>query len=89
MKTTEVNDIVGTFVVKFCSLKTKNNLFLKIPLKEHENNFDEKFNDKNYKKTFMKLHDDGWKNIFFTSADVDMIVHGCGVSQYPPFIINI
>ena len=54
-------------------------------MNERENNFDENFNDNNYKKTFMKLHDDDWRNIFFTSADVDMLVHGCGVSQYPTF----
>ena len=26
-----------------------------------------------------------WKNSSFTSADVDILGHGCGVSQYPQF----
>ena len=31
------------------------------------------------------LHDAGWENSYFTSSDVSMLVHGCGVSQYPQF----
>ena len=33
----------------------------------------------------MKLHDAGWENIFFTSADVSMLGYGCGVSRNPQF----
>ena len=39
----------------------------------------------NYKKTVKKLHGTGWKNSYFTSADVSMLGYGCGVSQYPKF----
>ena len=43
---------------------------------------DEKFNDKNYRRTVKNLHDAGWKHIHFTYADVDMLGHVCGVSVY-------
>ena len=32
-----------------------------------------------------KLHDSGWKNSYFTFANVYMIGYGCGVSQYSQF----
>ena len=53
-----------------------------LPLNDNEKTFDEKFNDNNYKKTVRKLHNSGCKNSYFTSVDVAMIGHGCGVSQY-------
>ena len=42
-------------------------------------------NDINNKKTEIKLHDSGWKNSYFTSADVYILGYGCSVSQYPRF----
>ena len=42
-------------------------------------------NDINYKRTIRKIHDIGCKNSYFTSADVYMLIYGCGVSQYPQF----
>ena len=33
-------------------------------------------------QTMQKL---GWKSQYFKSADVSMLVHGCGVSQYSQF----
>ena len=41
-----------------------------------------------YKKTVKTLHDTGWKNSYFTSADVSMLGYGCGVSQYPQFFVK-
>ena len=35
------------------------------------------------KKISRKLHDDGWKNGYFTSADVAKLSNGCVVSQFP------
>ena len=35
------------------------------------------------------MHNIGWKVQFFNSADVSMLVHGCGVSQYPQFYDRI
>ena len=32
-----------------------------------------------------KLHDLGWENSSFTSAEVYTIYYGCSVSQYPQF----
>ena len=55
---TEVCDVVGTFAVYLCGLKTKNHL-KKLPLNENEEKFDQKLNDKNYKIVVVKLHDAG------------------------------
>ena len=33
----------------------------------------------------MKLHNNGRKNTIYTSSDVFMLGHGCGMSQYPQF----
>ena len=42
------------------------------------------------KTTIQNMHKIGWKAQFYKSADVLMLGHGCGVSQYPHFydIIN-
>ena len=32
-----------------------------------------------------KLHDAGFKKGYFSSGDVSMLSHGCGVSHYPEF----
>ena len=63
MTTTEVNGIMGTFVVKLHGLKAQNFFNKESPPNENEKNFDEKMNDNNYKRTLMKLHDASW--IFF------------------------
>ena len=63
MTTTEVNYVVGNVFVKLRGLKTKMIYYYKqLPLNENDNNFDGKLNDINYKRTAMKLDDDGWKN---------------------------
>ena len=38
-----------------------------------------------YKTTIKNMHNLGWKAKFFISADVSMLGHGYGVSQYPQF----
>ena len=58
---------------------------IQLPLNENENNVDGKWNDINYNRTVMKLHDAGWENSFSNSADFSMISYGYGVSQYPQF----
>ena len=35
-----------------------------------------------------KLHDAGWKNSYFNSADVSMLGYGCGISQYSQFFVK-
>ena len=39
----------------------------------------------NYRKTVQTIHKLGRKAQYFKSADFSMLVHGCGVSQYPQF----
>ena len=38
-----------------------------------------------YRTTVQSMHKIGWKAQYFKSADVSMLGHGCGVSQYPYF----
>ena len=46
-------------------------------------------NDGTYKTTKNNMHNLGWKAQFFKSADVSILGHGCGVSQYPLFYDQI
>ena len=38
-----------------------------------------------YRSTVQNMHKNGWKAKYFKSADVSMLGHDCGVSQYPQF----
>ena len=38
-----------------------------------------------YRTTVQNIHKLGWKAKYFNSADVSILGHGCGVSQYPQF----
>ena len=42
-----------------------------------------------YKNKVRELPDTGWKKSYHTSADASMIGYGCGVSQYPQFLLKI
>ena len=42
-----------------------------------------------HKKTIYNMHKLGWKAQLFKSADVSMLFHGCGVSQYRHFYDRI
>ena len=42
-----------------------------------------------YKTTIYNKHKLGRKAQLFNSADISMLVHGCGVSQYPHFYDRI
>ena len=42
-----------------------------------------------YKTTMQNMQNIGWNKQFFKSADVLMLGHGCGVSQYPQFYDKI
>ena len=76
MTETDVNYFVGAFAVELHGVEAENHFKNKqLPLNDNENNFDEIFYNKNYKKTVRKLHDAGWKNSYFIYADVDMLVH--------------
>ena len=39
----------------------------------------------NYRTTVQNMHKLGWKAQYLKSADVSMLGHGCGVSQYSHF----
>ena len=36
-----------------------------------------------YKTTVQNMHKVSWKSQYFKSAYVSMLVHSCGISQYP------
>ena len=61
--------------------------YTQLPLNEDDKNPEEQLSYINYKKTVKKLHDTGWENSYFTSADVSMLGYGCGVSQYLQFFV--
>ena len=42
-----------------------------------------------YKTTIQNMHKLGWKAQLFKSADVSILGHGCGFSQYPQFDYHI
>ena len=42
-----------------------------------------------YKTTIQNMQKIGWKAQFFLSADVSILSHSCGVSQYPQFYDRI
>ena len=84
LTTSDVSNIEGNYVVKLRGMKIENN-YKKILLNEYDNYFEEKLNDINYNKTFIKLHHAGLKNSYFTCSNVSMLGYGWGVSQYPQF----
>ena len=59
-----------------------------LPLNEDGNNLDKQLSYMNYNKTVRKLHDNGWKNSYHTSADVSMLGCGYGVSMYTQFFVE-
>ena len=41
--------------------------------------------ERNYRTIVQTMHKFGWMAQYFKSADVSMLDHGCGISQYPQF----
>ena len=75
--------------MKLRAQKTDSHFFYtQLPLNEDGNNLDKQLIFRNYKVTFRKFHDCGWKNSFHTSADVAMLGYGFGVSMYPQFFVE-
>ena len=52
-------------------------------------NFEGMLDEGTYKITIQNMHKLGWKAKVFKYADVLMLGHGCGVSQYPQFYDRI
>ena len=63
--------------------------YTQLPPNEDDKNSEEQLSYMNDKKTVKTLHDTGRNNSYFTSADVSMLGYGCGVSQYPQFLLKI
>ena len=59
--------------------------FLNNNISEFGGNLEGMQDEGNYRSTVRNMHKFGWKAQYFKSADVSMLVHGCGVSQYPQF----
>ena len=89
LKTSDVRDIEGIFVVKLRAQNIDSHFFYtQFNLNEDDNNYKEQSSYNNYKKIVRKLHDTGWKNSSLTSSDVSMLGYGCGVSQYTQFFVE-
>ena len=89
LTTSDVKDIGGTFVVKSRGQNIQGCFFFRqLSLNEDDKKLEEQLNYINYNKTVKKLHDSGWKNIYFTSDDVYMLGYGCGVSRQPQFYVK-
>ena len=54
-------------------------------ISEFSGNWEGMLGEGNYRKTVQTMHKFGFKAQYFKSADVSMLGHGCGVSQYPQF----
>ena len=52
-------------------------------ISEFSGNLERMLDEGTYKTTILNIHKLGWKAQYFKSADVSILVHGCGVSQYP------
>ena len=63
LTTNQANNFVETLFVKLGGMKDDNHFYKQITLNDNKNDFDENFNDNNYKITVKKLHDDGWKTV--------------------------
>ena len=84
MTTTEVQDVVGSFVVKLRGLNIPNNvlihnyLWMKMKIIVVENWMISITREQS--ESYIILV---WENSFSTSADVYMLGHVCGMSKYP------
>ena len=54
-------------------------------ISEFEGNLEGSLDEGTYKKYIQNMHKLVWKENYSKSADLSMLGHGCGVSQYPQF----
>ena len=54
-------------------------------ISEFGGNLEGMLDEGNYRSTVQNMHKIDCKAQYFKSADVSMLGHGCGVSQYPQF----
>ena len=54
-------------------------------ISEFGGNLEGMLDEGNYRTTLQTMQKFGWKAQYFKSADVSMLGHSCGVSQYPQF----
>ena len=88
MTSTDKDEVEDSFNLKIY----RNNImhtFIYSNISEFDGNLQGMLDDGSYKTTLQNMHNIGWKAEFFKSSDVSMLVHGCGVSQYPQFYDTI
>ena len=54
-------------------------------ISEFGGNLEGMLDEEKYRSTVQNMHKIGWKAQYFKYADISMLGHGCGVSQYPQF----
>ena len=84
MTNTDKYDFEGYFNLK----TSRNNIiynFFYSNISEFARNLEGMIDEVTYKISIRNMYKLGWKANYFKSADVSMLVHGCGVSQYHQF----
>ena len=84
MTWTSTEIVQGSFNLTKPGNNTMHTLFYS-SISEFGGNLEGMLDEGNYRTTVKKMHKFCWKAQYFKSADVSMLGHGCGVSQYPHF----
>ena len=81
---TNKEEVEGTLNLTKPGNNTMHTLFYS-SISEFSGNLEGMLDEGNYRTTVQTMHKLSWKAKYFKSADVSMLGHGCGVSQYPQF----
>ena len=85
---TDKDFVKGSFNLK--KYRSNNmHTFFYFNISEFSGNLEGMLDEGTYKTAIQNMHKLSWKAQFFKSADVLMLGHGCGVSQYPQFYDRI
>ena len=84
MTWTNKKKVEGSFNLTKPGNNTMHNFFYN-NISEFGGNLESMLDEGKYRSTVQNIHKFGWKAQYFKSADVSMLGHGCGVSQYPQF----
>ena len=84
MKYPDKEEVEGSFNLNIYISNHMHTLFYST-ISDFDENLEGMLDDGRYNTTINNMHKLGWKSQLFKSADVLVLFHGCGVSQYPCF----
>ena len=84
MTSTDKEEVEGSFNFKKPRIYNMQTFFYS-NISKFSGNLEGILDEETWKTTINNIHKLGWKAQLFKSADVFMLVDGCGVSQYPQF----